>query len=271
MRVTTQMLNSSAQKAGLPVNRTSLLNYINGNNSNISAANALSKMNNASDATKKSDYEKLEKSADGAAASTDKLISAGSENATAADLQSFVDKYNDMLKSLGKSADTLNLFYAQTAKDTVNEYKKELAELGVTVAKDGTLSFDKAKFEKFRAEQAAKAPAAESAATDAATQDSTVQESGTAQESGAAQAGADTSEAAKAAEESKTTETTASGLDAKLNALFAREGGFFSKLSFLASRVSDYADANAGSYSDYYNAAGSRANAYSNGRYNFWS
>ena len=229
MRVTTQMLNSSAQKAGLPTNRTSLLNRINGNNSNVSPANALSKTNKT-DATRKSDYEKLEKSADEAASSTDKLISAGSENVTAADMQSFVDKYNDMLKSLSKSSDTLNLFYVQTAKETVSEYKPELAGLGVTVAKDGSLSFDKAKFESFRAEQASKATAAEGGATDAVAQDGTTQ-----------------------------------------NALFAKEEGLFSRLSFLASRISDYADANAESYSDYYNAAGSKANAYSNGRYNFWS
>lgn len=258
------MLNSSAQKAGLPTNRTSLLNYINGNNSNVSLANALSKANKSADATRKSDYEKLEKSADQAAASTDRLMSAGSENATAADMQSFVDKYNDMLKSLGKSSDTLNLFYIQTAKETVSEYKKELAELGVTVAKDGTLSFDKAKFEKFRAEQAAKATEAESTATDAVAQD------GTTQESGDVKSSADTSEA-ETAEGSVTAENSASDQAEKLNALFAKEGGLFSKLSFLASRISDYADANAGSYSDYYNAAGSRANAYSNGRYSFWS
>lgn len=233
MRVTTQMLNQSAQKAGLPTNRASLLNYIRGNNS---LANALSKTNKAADTAKKSDYGKLEKAAQGAAASTDRLISAGSENAAAADVQNFVDKYNDMLKSLGKSSDTLSLFYTQTAKDTVKEYKEELADLGVTVAKDGTLSFDKAKFEKLRAEQA-NAAAAKDTVTDAAAQD------GTAQESGAA----------------------------RLDALFAREGGLFSKLSFLASRVSDYADANAESFSDYYNAAGSRANVYSDGRYNFWS
>lgn len=256
MRVTTQMLNRSAQKAGLPTNRTSLLNYINGNNSNVSLASALSKTNRASDAARKSDYEKLEKSADEAAASTDKLISAGSENATAADIQSFVDKYNDMLKSLGKSSDTLNLFYVQTAKDTVKEYKKELAELGVTVEKDGTLSFDKAGFEKFRAEQAAKTATEGNTVTDAAAQES---------------AGTEAAEASKATEESGTAKSPASDMDAKLNALFAKEGGLFSKLNFLASRVSDYADANAGSYSDYYNAAGSRANAYFNGKYNFWS
>jgi len=249
MRITTQMLNRSAQRAGLPTNRTSLLNYINGNNSNVSLANALSKSNRAADATKKADYEKLEKSADQTAASTDKLLSAGGENATVSDIQAFVDKYNEMLKNLGKSSDTLNLFYAQTAKDTVKEYRQELAEIGITAAKDGTLSFDKAKFEKFRAERAAKETDPNVSEADAETAEST----------------ADT-EAGK----SEAAESSAAS-DARWNALFAKESGFFSKLNYLASRVSDYADANAESYADYYNAAGSRTGSYSNGRYNFWS
>lgn len=252
MRITTQMLNRSAQRAGLPTNRNSLLNYINGSNSNVSLANALSKSNKAADATKKSDYEKLEKSADQTAASADKLLTAGSGNITASDLQSFVDKYNDLLKSLGKSSDTLNMFYAQTAKDTVKEYKQELAELGITVAKDGTLSFSKTVFEKFHAEQTAANTAGESAAAGTDTETEPTEAAG--------------------AEESKTTDTTAaSKLAAKLNALFSREGGFFSKISYLASRVSDFADANAESYSGYYDAAGSRTNPYSSGKYNFWS
>lgn len=121
MRITTQMLNRSAQKAGLPTNRTSLLNYINGNNSNVSLANTLSKTSKEADTKKKSDYEKLEKSADQTAASAEKLLSTGSENVSSSDLQTFVDKYNDMLKNLGKSSDTLNMLYAQTAKDTVKE------------------------------------------------------------------------------------------------------------------------------------------------------
>lgn len=258
MRITTQMLNRSAQKAGLPTNRTSLLNYINGNNSNVSLANALSKSNKATDATKKSDYEKLEKSADQTEASAEKLLSAGNENTTAADLQSFVDKYNDLLRNLGKSSDTLNLFYAQTAKDTVKEYKQELAELGITVAKDGTLSFSKTVFEKFHAEQAANASNDNAAAEGSAAEEAEAADGSTAETGG---------------EESKTTKTADTTADsaARLNALLFKEGGFFSKLSYLASRVSDFADANAESYSGYYNAAGSRTNPYSSGRYNFWS
>ncbi len=262
MRITTQMLNRSAQKAGLPTNRTSLLNYVNGNNSNVSLANTLSKTNKKADATKKSDYEKLEKSADQTAASTNKLLSAGSENVSASDLKAFVEKYNEMLKNLGKSSDNLNLFYAQTAKDTVKEHKQELAEIGISVAKDGTLSFDQAKFEKLCAEQSGKTPSENpSAENTAAGAQPPAQEN---------DASSDKAEAG--AEESKAPETnSATLLAAKLNALFAKEGGFFSKIGFLASRVSDYADANVESYSGYYNAAGSRAGLYSDGKYNFWS
>lgn len=263
MRITTQMLNRSAQKAGLPTNRTSLLNYINGSNSNVSLANALSKSNKAADATKKSDYEKLEKTADQAAASADKLISAGSGDTTASDLQSFVEKYNDLLKSLGKSSDTLNLFYAQTAKDTVKEYKQELAELGITVAKDGTLSFSRTAFEKFQAEQGAKANDGSAAG------EGTAGEVEAASGSAAGAGDSKTTETGDAAADSKATEAASSA--ARLDALLFKEGGFFSKMSYLASRVSDFADANAESYSGYYNAAGSRTNPYSSGRYDFWS
>ena len=43
MRITTQMLNESARKAGLPVNNTSLLNYINNKNQGNSLLDALNK------------------------------------------------------------------------------------------------------------------------------------------------------------------------------------------------------------------------------------
>lgn len=268
MRITTQMLNRSAQKAGLPTNRTSLLNYINGNNSNVSLANTLSKTSKEADTKKKSDYEKLEKSADQTAASAEKLLSTGSENVSSSDLQTFVDKYNDMLKNLGKSSDTLNMLYAQTAKDTVKEYKKELAELGITVEKNSTLSFNKAKFEKFKAELAANEAAGNISEGNASEAGSAAE--GTQQQPDSSQEETDATETAQEPSDAESSKTAASAIAAKLNALFA-EGGLFSKLSFLASRVSDYADANAESYSGYYNAAGSRTNAYTSGKYNFWS
>lgn len=43
MRITNQMLNESAKKAGLPINSTSLLNYINNDSSKNTLLSALSK------------------------------------------------------------------------------------------------------------------------------------------------------------------------------------------------------------------------------------
>ena len=266
MRVTTQMLNNTAAKAGLPINRSSLLNYINGNSSNVSLANSLSKTKK-SDSAKKADYEKLENSADEAVKSMDKLLTSGGENMTASDLQSFVDRYNEMLKSLSKTSDTLNSFYAQMIKDTVKGCQKELAQLGITVAKDGTLSFDKAKFDKFSAELSAQAKAAsvnettaESTAEDAA--DETVTD-----------AAEDTAEdtASDTAETSDSVKPNSSNLNTILDALFNPKSGLLSRLQLLASHVSDNANANAQSFSNYYNGYGAKTNAYSNGKYNFWS
>ena len=45
MRVTTQMLNESARKAGLPLHDTSLLNYINKENGGNGLLDAISNKN----------------------------------------------------------------------------------------------------------------------------------------------------------------------------------------------------------------------------------
>ncbi len=57
MRITTQMLNESARKAGLPVNNTSLLNYINNKGEGNSLLDALNKKKETvATATQKSNY-----------------------------------------------------------------------------------------------------------------------------------------------------------------------------------------------------------------------
>lgn len=64
MRITTQMLNETARKTGIPINDTSLLNHIYNNGSGNSLLNVLNKGgNSAADAKQKNSYEKLEKTA----------------------------------------------------------------------------------------------------------------------------------------------------------------------------------------------------------------
>lgn len=262
MRVTTQMLNNAAAKAGIPVNRSSLLNYINGNSSNVSLANSLSRTRKA-DSAKKADYDKLETSADEVVKSMDKLLSEGGEKVTASDLQSFVDRYNEMLKSLSKTSDTINNFYAQTVKDTVKGCQKELEQLGITMEKDGTLKFNKAQFAKF------------SAGLSAQTADTSVNESS--EKAEAEEAVKETTEdaaeetASEKAETADAVKSNASNLNTILDTLFNQKNGLFSRLKLLATHISDNANANARSFSNYYNGYGVNTNAYSNGKYNFWS
>lgn len=65
MRITTQMLNESARKAGLPINNTSLLNYIKNDGTGNTLLDALNKKKKTAATTaQKSNYEKIDKEAD---------------------------------------------------------------------------------------------------------------------------------------------------------------------------------------------------------------
>jgi len=222
MRVTTQMLNEASRKAGLPVNRTSLINYVNGSNSGTSLASALSKTDKGKKVdvdAKKKEYKELENSADYAKKSADEAISKGSDKLTLADVSALADNFNEMLERLQDTTDTINKFYNETAKDTVDEYSELLWNMGITVKSDGSLSVDKSKFNE---------------------------------------------------DGSLRTEDSQAG---DLNQIFNQAGGFLSKISFLASRVSDNANAQAESVASRYNAAGSMSDSsvasYFAGRYDF--
>ena len=158
MRITTQMLNESARKAGLPINGTSLLNYINGN-SNNTLLNALNK-NSATDVATKTKYEKLEKAADqlSEAASVfiatgeDSLFSKARESGDNQDVynavEDFVGKYNSTLSALKNTSSTLNDYYSQMLKSAASDNKDALESIGITIAKDGSLSVDKDKLKE---------------------------------------------------------------------------------------------------------------------------
>ena len=158
MRITTQMLNESARKAGLPINGTSLLNYINGN-SNNTLLNALNK-NSTTDAATKTKYEKLEKTADqlSEAASVfmatgdDSLFSKARESGDNQDVynavEDFVGKYNSTLSALKNTSSTLNDYYSQMLKSAASDNKEALESIGITIAKDGSLSVDKDKLKE---------------------------------------------------------------------------------------------------------------------------
>lgn len=156
MRITTQMLNESARKAGLPVNNTSLLNYINNDSGENSLLSALNHKKNTSvvDTENKKKYEQLGKEADKLTDTTAALLQEGEDNLftqakESGDMQKIYDSieslfenYNSTMKSLKNTSGTLNDFYRQMFSEASEETKENFASIGITLDKDGTASVD---------------------------------------------------------------------------------------------------------------------------------
>lgn len=163
MRITTQMLNETAKRTGIPVSQTNLLSYIN--NENGSGGNTLLDALNKNKNSKVSsaaaaNYKKLEKSADSLKEQAEKLAETGeksflekikadgnSEEACKV-VESYVEHYNSTLSSLSKSGGALNQYYSRMLQEAADENSEALEKIGITVGKDGKLSVDA---EKLRA------------------------------------------------------------------------------------------------------------------------
>lgn len=161
MRVTTKMLNDSAQRAGLPINGNSLLNYVNGNNSEKNLLNVLNKNKTGStSALQKSNYEKVGNASGKLSKSAADLISKAEDSVFAkADTEEgkealydkiadFVSGYNDTLKTLRAVAGTMENFYCNSLQEEAEQNSEALKAIGITLSKDGTMSIDKNKLKQ---------------------------------------------------------------------------------------------------------------------------
>ncbi len=160
IRVTTQMVEASARKAGTPVRRNTLLNYINnednyqntllgalGQNSGIGSVNSVNKTS----------YEKLGQSAEELEELTEIFMAQGKDSIFEMEdteenrqklydsVEEFVSKYNDTIKRLGKTSNVLNDYYKKAMMEVVSENKDSLESIGISVDKNGTLSLDEEK------------------------------------------------------------------------------------------------------------------------------
>ena len=155
MRITTQMLNESARKAGLPINNTSLLNFIKNDGTGNTLLDALNKKKEtAATAAQKSDYEKLDKEADQLTQAAEVLLKDGENSLfeqakTSGDNQKVYDgieklfgSYNSTLKELRNTSNTMNDFYRQMLLEAPDEVKESLSGVGITFAKDGAARVD---------------------------------------------------------------------------------------------------------------------------------
>lgn len=156
MRVTTKMVNDSAQKAGLPGISNSLLNVMDQGGDENSLLSSLEKSGNAKAAKAvrslmKDGYDKVENAA-GELTKSARQFSEYEKGSDAekprASAKSIVKSYNEALKAMGKTNDTLDQYYAKMLKEAASENKGYFSEAGIVIQKDGQLLIDTDKLEK---------------------------------------------------------------------------------------------------------------------------
>lgn len=157
MRITNQMLNESARKAGLPVNHMSLLNYVNNTDSGNSLLNALNKSGSTENTVTKTSYEKLEKTAENLLQSAkifteegeetifSKAEESGDKQEIYDKVQTFVENYNSTLSALKNTSSPLDQYYYQMMQEAAEENSEKLGSIGITISKNGTAALDKDK------------------------------------------------------------------------------------------------------------------------------
>ena len=163
MRITTQMLNETSRKAGLPVNSNSLLNYINNDKNSNSL---LESLQNSSTTTtdllqNKKLYQKLKDAAESLedAAKTheneksDNIFAKAKESGDNADIvknvKTLIEQYNEVRKQLERDASSpINAYYNQTLGQLASKNKEELSKVGITIGKDGSMTIDESKLKE---------------------------------------------------------------------------------------------------------------------------
>lgn len=168
MRITTKMLNETAARTGIPVNHSSLLDYINGDDTKQDTLlDTLNKNNKVSSITS-ANYKKLEKSADilkeqaekfaatGEDSFFEKIKASGDKEELGKAVSKYVENYNATLTALGKAPGVLNDYYGQMLKEAAKDSSSQLADIGISIGKDGKMSIDQEKLSAASVEQVEK-------------------------------------------------------------------------------------------------------------------
>lgn len=157
MRITTQMVNESAKKAGMPIHNSSLLSYINqdsGDNTLLGALNKNQQATKQVNETTRNNYEALEKAADKLVKNTAILMQedenglfaqakeSGDYQKIYESVEGLFEDYNSTLKNLKKLSGTMNQFYSQMLSEAPFEMKESLSSVGISFDKDGSAKVD---------------------------------------------------------------------------------------------------------------------------------
>ena len=147
------MLQNSAQKAGIQLNQTSLLDIINNKDSDSSLLSGINN-NSASSILQKNNYKVLEESAGqlneyaSEFSKTDdnslfaKAEKSGSNKEVIQNVKNLVKAYNATTGKLETSDSTLDKYYLQQMNLLVTDNTDALKKIGIVQSKDGTMSVD---------------------------------------------------------------------------------------------------------------------------------
>jgi len=147
------MLQNSAQKAGIQLNQTSLLDIINNKDSDSSLLSGINN-NSASSILQKNNYKVLEESAGqlneyaSNFSKTDdnslfaKAEKSGSNKEVIQNVKNLVKAYNATTGKLETSDSTLDKYYLQQMNLLVTDNTDALKKIGIVQSKDGTMSVD---------------------------------------------------------------------------------------------------------------------------------
>lgn len=147
MRVTTQMVNDSAQRAGLPGLSRSLLDGIEQYDKKNSLLGTKESKVNSGNRTFK-EYEALKGYASDLKSLSEKFLDQeedGNTEELKQTAKNLVETYNITCASLKAGNSMLDQFYLTRLKDVAIEDKEELLSVGISVGKDGLLSVNKDK------------------------------------------------------------------------------------------------------------------------------
>lgn len=151
MRITTQMLNESARKAGLPLHTTSMLSYVQNKGKTNSLPYDLNMQSEQDTLRKTRAYEKQEDAARRLGSTAAELALQGedsiyekgeSKTALTNGVTELIKQYNEVLSGFQGSTDLLDTFYRQNLKSLVSDHKELLQKIGITADKNGQLSFN---------------------------------------------------------------------------------------------------------------------------------
>lgn len=155
MRITNQMLTNSAAKSGISLQRASLLDVLNSKSSSALFGGVGNNTNKGvSDILKKNNYSKLEDTSENLnkyaskLANTDKnsiydkAKESGDLKELLSDVGKMVEEYNATMSQLKKTGGTMDEFYRRQLIEIPAGCKDALKSIGITQAKDGSLSID---------------------------------------------------------------------------------------------------------------------------------